>query len=520
MNPKDANTITAISALANCNPFSPDRFSMEKEILGRQFEPEESIAWNRRFDSLTSDRPNVIKLTEMSASVVARVRKSVAGGAMIPAELKSAYWDVATYLLLYKHITPVRYEQFHGSERSSGKVVAATWQSFYEEYRQIFDVGGLFPLDMKAAAHLFACLSQVHRAFFNIFDFILGDSLPIARLRAKVWESIFSCDLGRYHRSLYSRMRNLATLVTGPSGTGKELVARAVGMSQYIPFNPGSEAFEAVDETIFFPLNLSALSPTLIESELFGHHRGAFTGAVDDRVGWLEACPSHGAVFLDEIGELDPALQVKLLRVVQERKYCRLGESKEREFKGKIISATNRDLFEEIKAGRFREDFYFRLCSDRIQTPSLREQLDDKPSDLKALALSIAKRLSGDDAEQLVAEALGWIDANLGDDYPWSGNIRELEQCISSYMIRREYVPAKTLRSKANGDAVLAEWLHPVSKCTMTAEDLLRRYCTRVYADLGSYEKTASVLKLDRRTVKAKVDPVLLEEFQVMTSGR
>ena len=108
----------------------------------------------------------------------------------------------------------------------------------------------------------------------------------------------------------------MPTLVTGPSGTGKELVARAIALSRYIPFDATARAFAERPEESFFPLNLSALSPTLIESELFGHRRGAFTGAVGDRAGYLEACPPLGTVFLDEIGEVEGAIQVKLLRVL------------------------------------------------------------------------------------------------------------------------------------------------------------------------------------------------------------
>src|SRR5439155_20966969 len=124
-----------------------------------------------------------------------------------------------------------------------------------------------------------------------------------------------------------------------------------------------------------YALNPSALSPTLIESERCGHRRSAFTGAVQDRAGWLEVCRPLGTVFLDEIGELDPALQVKLLRVLQTRTFQRIGDTRDRRFNGKIIAATNRDLAAEMAVGRFRKDLYYRLCSDIIVTPSLEEQL-------------------------------------------------------------------------------------------------------------------------------------------------
>src|SRR5690606_29799135 len=127
-----------------------------------------------------------------------------------------------------------------------------------------------------------------------------------------------------------------------------ELVARAIGLSRFIPFDPKTQRFAEDFAGSFFPLNLSALSATLVESELFGHCRGAFTGALQDRAGWLEVCPHYGTVFLDEIGEVDPQVQVKLLRVLQERTFNRIGETDARRFSGKIIAATNRDLATEM----------------------------------------------------------------------------------------------------------------------------------------------------------------------------
>ena len=200
---------------------------------------------------------------------------------------------------------------------------------------------------------MFACFYQIRRAFHLIFRHLIGASRPAATLRAAVWQSIFTHDMRRYRRSLYRRMHDVTTLVTGPSGTGKELVARAIGLSRYIPFDPDREAFVADLDDAFHALNLSALSPTLIESELFGHRKGAFTGALEDRVGWLESCPPHGTVLLDEIGDVDASIQVKLLRVLQTREFQRIGETAPRQFLGKLIASTNRDLASEMRAGSF-----------------------------------------------------------------------------------------------------------------------------------------------------------------------
>src|SRR6185369_1282817 len=141
----------------------------------------------------------------------------------------------------------------------------------------------------------------------------------------------------------------------------------------------------------FFPINISALSPTLVESELFGHRRGAFTGAVADRRGWLETCPDLGSVFLDELGDMDPAIQVKLLRVIETRTFHPVGDTAARQFRGKLIAATNRDLSAAMAKGQFREDLYYRLCSDQISTPSLAEQLAASPGVLRELVFYMAR---------------------------------------------------------------------------------------------------------------------------------
>lgn len=186
-------------------------------------------------------------------------------------------------------------------------------------------------------------------------------------------------------------------------------MARAIGMSRYVPFDPRQGKFLADPFANYFAINISAFSKNLVESELFGHAKGAFTGAAGARAGWLEACGTHGAVLLDEIGELDPATQVKLLRVLQNRQYQRLGETKMRTFQGKIIAATNRDLRHEIEAGSFREDLYYRLCSDVIETPSLASQVQNNPDVLTNLVAHISGWIAPEEDEALTVEVVEWL---------------------------------------------------------------------------------------------------------------
>jgi transcriptional regulator with GAF, ATPase, and Fis domain len=295
-------------------------------------------------------------------------------------------------------------------------------------------------------------------------------------------------------------MGDFPTLISGPSGTGKELVARAIAGSRYVPFDSARCRFEDPPGESFVAMNLAALSPSLIESELFGHKRGAFTGAIGDRKGWLEACPAAGSVFLDELGEMDLSIQVKLLRVIETRKFSAVGDTALREFQGKLIAATNRDLTLEIRAGRFREDLYYRLCADLVRTPSLREQIDDTPAVLRDLLLFMVRRVVGDEAEQALAEVEDWVENHMPRDYAWPGNYRELEQCVRNVIIRRSYRPMES-PAAALQDPFLARFQNG----ELSADEVMGHYTALVYRQAGTYEEAARRLGLDRRTVKAKV---------------
>ncbi|MBK7367820.1 MAG: sigma 54-interacting transcriptional regulator [Candidatus Eisenbacteria bacterium] len=199
-------------------------------------------------------------------------------------------------------------------------------------------------------------------------------------------------------------------LVTGESGTGKELVARALHLDS--PRRAGP----------FVAVNCGALPGELLESELFGHVRGAFTGAVRDRQGRFELARG-GTLFLDEVGDLSLALQVKLLRVLQERTFERVGESRSTATDARIIAATNRDLPRDIREGRFREDLYYRLRVVPITMPPLRERRED----IEPLALHLLGRVSG----RLGRSMLMSPDARRALlEYHWPGNVRELENAI------------------------------------------------------------------------------------------
>lgn len=207
---------------------------------------------------------------------------------------------------------------------------------------------------------------------------------------------------------------NLTTvLIEGESGTGKELVAKAI-------HNHGPFANEP-----FVAINCTVLPPDLLASELFGHEKGAFTGAVDRRIGKLEFANS-GTVFLDEIGDMDRDMQKKFLRVLQERQYQRLGSNATREVKARFITATNKDLKQVVRDGQFRQDLYYRLNVVNITLPPLRERTGDIPL-LANYFLHRHNRLLGKNIKAIAEEALTVLE-----HYSWPGNVRELENVMHS----------------------------------------------------------------------------------------
>jgi DNA-binding NtrC family response regulator len=278
-------------------------------------------------------------------------------------------------------------------------------------------------------------------------------------------------------------------LVVGESGTGKELVARSI-------HKHGTRTARS-----FVAVNCGAFTETLLESELFGYTRGAFTGATSDRKGlWEEA--EGGTLFLDEVGETSPAMQVKLLRALQEGEIRRVGSTRPVIVDARVVAATNRDLEREVAAGRFREDLYYRLSVVTLHVPPLRERRSDVPL-LAERFLRAASENAGRGRLRLAEEALGRLVA-----YDWPGNVRELESAVEyaalharGAEVAAEDLPPK-LQSPAVRQAASRTPLAALYEDLPTLDELERRYLLHVLeATGGNRTRTADILRIDRRTL-------------------
>ncbi|HWZ27958.1 MAG TPA: sigma-54 dependent transcriptional regulator [Gemmatimonadales bacterium] len=277
-------------------------------------------------------------------------------------------------------------------------------------------------------------------------------------------------------------------LIQGESGTGKEVIARY--LHELSPRNEGP----------FLSLNCGALPESLLESELFGHVKGSFTGAVRDKQG-LFAAARGGTFFLDEIGEMSPATQVKLLRVLQEREAIPVGGTEAIPVDVRVVAATNRDLEEDIKRGRFRTDLFYRLNVIAIYLPPLRDRRDDIPIFVDAFLKRIAKE-HGEELKSLAPEALEVIMA-----YDWPGNVRELENAleravvlVKGTQIPLSAVPERITERKAEPLVSEAVRTNP------TLEVIEQAYITWVLtAEGGNKTRAAEVLGIDPSTLYRKL---------------
>jgi len=511
----------ALAGIVLANPFTEARAKLERAVLGERYvAPDRYLLPGQPLHRLEG---NLGRLMERADALIEVVAPRLARRTGIGPVEREVYEGLVHFTVFHRYAGGFDHliaAALPGSDAILGGgrtgVVEAeararsTVGTLFERCRRdlvrLLAVPALGGEVEQMAALWFAFYFQVRRAWVHTFAFIHGGSDALVALRARLWQSIFTHDMRRYQRCLYARMGDITTLITGPSGSGKELVARAIGLSRFVPFDAKERAFAADFAGSFHPLNLSALSPTLIESELFGHRRGAFTGAIGDREGYFETCGAHGTVFLDEIGETAPEIQVKLLRVLQTREFNRLGDTERRRFHGRIVAATNRDLASEIRAGRFREDFFFRLCADRIETPPLREVLGGNADELRCLVAHICTAQAGaDEGPALCDEVVTWIGRELGRTYPWPGNFRELEQCVRNIIVHGSYRPALGTSVGGTGGPAGGDWVAAAQAGRLTMDALLQAYCRRVFAEAGSLEEAARRLDCDRRTVRRYV---------------
>ncbi len=351
----------------------------------------------------------------------------------------------------------------------------------------------------------FAMFYQVRRAFHFIERGLIGESPSMKQLRRHLWANVFTHDIRWYERYLWNRMEDFSTLLLGETGTGKGTAAAAVGRAGFIPFDPKKGCFVESFARNFIAINLSQYPESLIESELFGHRKGAFTGAIEAHQGMFSRCSPHGTIFLDEIGDVSMPVQLKLLQVLQERTFSPVGSHEKMRFNGRVMAATNKPLDAIRSQGQFRDDFFYRLCSDVIVVPSLRERLQENPRELDAILAHVVQRILGEAAPDLVQRVRDVLNRDVGPDYPWPGNVRELEQAVRRILLTNRYAgDMRTAAPRKTHKGFAAD----LEAGRLDARQLVASYCAMLHERFGTYEEVSRRTRLDRRTVKKHIERV------------
>jgi hypothetical protein len=461
-----------VSEAAFSNPFSDKRIEIDRRIVGAS----ENSDWHEMLNPLLRVLEENIQALEKTESNLARLDETVAVSVL--------------FHVFHRHM--IQFDELIEQQIAAGDESCRAAFAF-----QCLEELVCYGFKRADACRFVGIFYQIRRAYYFISTGLIGDSACMKRLRAQLWGNIFTHDISWYVRCLWNRMEDFSTLLLGETGTGKGAAAAAIGRSGFIPYNPNAQKFEESFTRAFVSINLSQYPETLIESELFGHCKGAFTGAIEKHDGIFARCSPYGAIFLDEIGDVSIPVQIKLLQVLQERTFSPVGSHDKLRFKGRVIAATNQSIEALRREGKFRDDFYYRLCSDLITVPPLRQRIRETPRALEMLATHLMQRICG---PQLQLPVVGKLKEEVGKNYAWPGNVRELEQAIRRILLTGTYegdTSAEPAGKVALGRAAEAG--------TLTAKELVEKYCRDLYDTYGNYGEVARRTGLDWRTVKKNV---------------
>jgi hypothetical protein len=479
LNADDRRFFTTLDRVAYGNPFTDDR-----DVLIGQLVPQ------------TRKQALVVDGEALAQQVAPRLRAfpDVTALERLNAQDRRLVQSGFLYCCYHHHIAPI--DKLIEQQEAPGTAPAAEPIA-----RSVAGELARCGIHENLAVHYFALFFQMRRAFHFILGSLSGNCESMRRLRRALWDNVFTHDMRAFETGLWRRMEDFSTLVLGETGSGKGAAAAAIGRSQFIPYLARERRFAANFSDTFIAINLSQFAESLIESELFGHRKGAFTGAVEQHQGVFERCSAHGSLFLDEIGEASTPIQIKLLQVLQERSFTLIGSHEKKRFSGRVIAATNRPLDELRGQGRFRDDFYYRLCSDVVVVPTLRQRIEEAPRELDDLVRLLVARIGGGPNEPRAAFVLEALKRDLPRGYPWPGNVRELEQAVRRILLTGHYHgdSAGVSASEEDSFAELAR------SGQLNAQELLGRYCALLYKRLGSYAAVAERTGLDRRTARKHV---------------
>jgi transcriptional regulator with AAA-type ATPase domain len=386
--------------------------------------------------------------------------------------------------------------------------------AFLDRYRSLFRHRGL---SVPEASHLLSLFYQARRVWYFASTKILGGSPSARAARLAIWRANIGRDACAYAGSLYRLMDEVPVLITGETGTGKELAAECVAWSRYIPFDVATRRFVRKPREDYHARNFCEVPDELVESALFGHKRGSFTGATADSTGFFGLPQVNGSLLLDEVGEIPRHIQAKLLRPLQNREYTPVGENQPREILGRLMFATHRDLEVMCREETFRPDLFERINGARIHMPSLRQILAEAPFELRTYVRAfVGKRIDDPEQAETWTEKVVVVLQATRAHHPWPRNLRELQHDTERCLLGDSAPPAPAPATIAPASPQPATTAPPPSSEILgrrakaggvTLEEVERAYVTRLYALTGqNASETARRAEIDRKKVSRLLD--------------
>jgi transcriptional regulator with AAA-type ATPase domain len=388
--------------------------------------------------------------------------------------------------------------------------------AFLARYRSLFRHRGM-GLSVPEPSHLLALFYQARRAWYFASTKILGGSKSARAARLAIWRANLARDACAYAGGLYRVMDEIPVLITGETGTGKELAAECVAWSRYIPFDAGARRFVRRPREDYHRRNFCEVPDELVESALFGHKRGSFTGATADSPGFFGLPRANGSLLLDEVGEIPRHVQAKLLRPIQNREYTPVGDNHPREIQGRLMFATHRDLEIMCREDTFRPDLLERMNGAHVHMPSLGQILAEAPGELRTYVRAfVGKRIDPpEQAEAWTETVVASIHAQR-PHHPWRRNLRELQHYTERCLLgdADPLAPAPATTTPASPPAATttpppsSEILGRRAKAgEVTLDEVARAYVTCMYALTGeNASETARRAKIDRKKVSRLLD--------------
>jgi DNA-binding NtrC family response regulator len=514
--PARLELVASAARLLVTNPFTPAWEEVQKATLGDRYvegAPDENLG----------------RIAEWLFVAVKRMRERLAARASAqrapgtPREL-AVYQRAALYLL---------WDQYGPRLQSlidADAVEAPLYGDFVKSHRFLLGHPGLAASD---PAHLFPFFYQARRALHFPRLKLVGRSPLMEAARAAIWRANLGADLCAHVGGLYRSMDEIPVLITGETGTGKELAAACVAWSRYIPFDPERQRFSSKYTADYHARNLSEVPDDLVDAALFGHVRGAFTGASADSLGFLGLPRPFGLLFLDEIGELLAHLQVKLLRPLQVREYVPIGATAPRPLHGRHVFATHRDLEALCREGKFRADLLERINGVPIHMPSLRHMVAEAPEEMRGYVQAfVAAKIADPAGLEVWTERVMGAIRTTRRGHRWTRNVRELKNFTERYLLTEGQEATAPPRSQPRPESSRAP--APESVCVpsneilgrlalegrISLDELTRVFVTReLRRAKGNKAKVARKLGVNWRRVGRWVDPARLRRRSERPDG-